>query len=114
MDQACLAVADMCLNHDITVFMLLKLSLRITRLLCCECAAAQAGLIPPGPFGFGGGGFGGAGFGAPFMHFGMGPPGGGVYEQNGGYDASYSNGRTYGKDTSHIRRDKARGRHVPY
>ncbi|KAL3138664.1 hypothetical protein ABBQ32_006422 [Trebouxia sp. C0010 RCD-2024] len=83
-----------------------------------NAAAAQAGLIPPGPFGFGGGGFGGAGFGAPFMQppFSMGPsiPGGGLIDQNGGYDASYSNSRTYGKDASQIRRDKARGRHVPY
>lgn len=96
----------------------IEASVHHNKMCFCDCAAAQAGLIPPGPFGFGGGGFGVAGFGAPFMQppFGMGPsiPGGGLYEQNGGYDASYSNGRTYGKDASQIRRDKARGRHVPY
>ena len=80
-------------------------------------AAAQAGLIPPGPFGFGGG-FGGGSYGPPFMQnpFGMGLPlqGGVPFEQNGNYDASYSNGANYGKDPSQIRRDKARGRHMPY
>ena len=79
-------------------------------------AAAQAGLILPGPFGFGAGGFGG-GFGPPFMQnpYGMGlPMPGGALEQNGHFDAGYSNAASYGKDPSQIRRDKARGRHVPY
>ena len=75
-------------------------------------AAAQAGLIPPGPLGFGGG------FGGPFMQnpFGMGLslPAEGMYEQNGSYDSSYGNGVAYGKGSAQIRRDKARGRHMPY
>lgn len=80
-------------------------------------AAAQAGLLPPGPSGFGGGGFGGGSFGPPFMHnpYSMGfPMPGGAFEQNMNFDAGYSNGASYGKDPSQIRRDKARGRHVPY
>lgn len=80
-------------------------------------AAAQAGLMPPGPFGFGGG-FGAGGFGGPFMQspFGMGlsMPAEGMYEQNGSHDISYSNGMAYDKDSAQIRRDKARGRHMPY
>lgn len=79
-------------------------------------AAAQAGLMP-GPFGFGGGGFGSGNFGPPFMQspYGMAlPMPGGAFGQNGDFDAGYSNGASYGKDPSQIRRDKARGRHVPY
>lgn len=82
-------------------------------------AAAQAGLLPPGPLDgqFGGWGFGGGSFGAPFMQspYGMGlPVAGAASEQSRNFDAGYSNGASYGKDPSQIRRDKARGRHMPY
>ena len=75
------------------------------------CAAAQAGLLPPGAFGFGA-----AGFAQPFMQqqFPMGAPmlAGSMLDQNGGFGGDFSMG--YGKDTAQIRRDKARGRHMPY
>ena len=69
--------------------------------------AAQAGLLPPGPFGAGG-------FAQPFMHFPMGAQmlTGNILSQSGAFGGDYSTG--YGKDTSQIRRDQARGRHMPY
>ena len=48
------------------------------------------------------------------QQFPMGAPmlAGSMLDQNGGFGGDYSMG--YGKDTAQIRRDKARGRHMPY
>ncbi|DBB00323.1 TPA: hypothetical protein ACH3X1_014146 [Trebouxia sp. C0004] len=72
-----------------------------------NAAAAQAGLLPPGPFGAGG-------FAQPFLPFPMGAQmlNGNMLSQHGAFGGHYSTG--YGKDTSQIRRDQARGRHMPY
>ncbi len=69
--------------------------------------AAQAGLLPPGAFGAGG-------FAHPFLPFPMGAQmlNGNMLSQSGAFGGDYSTG--YGKDTSQIRRDQARGRHMPY
>ncbi|DBA70889.1 TPA: hypothetical protein ACH3X2_011337 [Trebouxia sp. C0005] len=72
-----------------------------------NAAAAQAGLLPPGAFGAGG-------FAHPFLPFPMGAQmlnANGI-SQSGVFGGDYSTG--YGKDTSQIRRDQARGRHMPY
>ena len=69
--------------------------------------AAQAGLLPPGAFGTGG-------FAHPFLPFPMGAQmlNGNMLSQSGAFVGDYSTG--YGKDTSQIRRDQARGRCMPY
>ncbi len=69
--------------------------------------AAQAGLLPPGLIGAGG-------FAQPFMHFPIGAQmlNSNMLSQSGAFGGDYSTG--YGKDTSQIRRDQARGRHMPY
>ena len=81
----------------------------LTMLVCI--AAAQAGLLP-GPYG----GFGAGGFGLPFMQpqYPMAAPmlEGSLLGQ--GADFDYSNGMGYGKDSAQLRRDRARGRHMPY
>ena len=73
--------------------------------ICFE--AAQAGLLPPGAFGAGG-------FAHPFLPFPMGAQmlNSNMLSQSGAFGGDYSTG--YGKDTSQIRRDQARGRHMPY
>lgn len=72
-----------------------------------NAAAAQAGLLPPGAVGAGG-------FAHPFLPFPMGAQmlNSNMLSQSGAFGGDYSTG--YGKDTSQIRRDQARGRHMPY
>lgn len=78
-----------------------------------NAAAAQVGLLPPGAYGFGA-----EGFAQPFMQaqypYSMAVPtlAGRLPDQNG--DFGYNNGMGYGVDSAQIRRDKARGRHMPY
>ena len=73
-------------------------------------AAIQAGLLPPGSYALGH-----QGFAQPFM---QNPYAMGVQalagETDGDYGFGYSNGMGYGQESAQIRRDKARGRYMPY
>ena len=74
-------------------------------------AAAQAGLFPSGPSGYGQ-----QAAAMPYMqqqyHMGIPNLAGNMPRYNG--DFSLDNGMGYGKNETQMRRDRARGRHLPY